>query len=103
MTAQPSAHDFQALLHAPCRVSVGGIGFDLTVAAVQSYQRTLPSHAARIPFTVVLAGPPEPSFHYGLFTLAAENGFAVDEVYIERIAAPLEADNDMAYYQIVFS
>jgi len=103
MIAQLSVNDFQGLLHTPCRASVGAIAFDLVIESVQLYQRPLPDPVTRVPFTVLLTGPLEPSFQYGLFALATDSGFTVNDLYIERIVAPLEADKDKAYYQIVFA
>jgi hypothetical protein len=103
MLDQLSANDFLPWLGKPCRATVGGIAFDLSLESVDKGKHPAPDGTIRTPFTVLLTGPMETSFQYGMFTLQPEGGPEYTDIYIERIAPPLGLDPSSAYYQIIFA
>jgi hypothetical protein len=104
MIEQLCEEDFLCRLGTSCRITSGDIAFDLLIESVSPYKHTIPAYAARIPFSVQLTGPLQPSFQYGIFTLEMQEYPMIENIYIERVTAPFDtAHKHLAYYQIIFA
>jgi hypothetical protein len=98
-----NAHSFLPWLGHSCRATVGDIAFELHLETVDEGRHPPSGGAGRTPFCVLLRGPLESAFQYGLFTLEIAAGPTISNVYIERTAPPSPAQAEAAYYQIVFA
>ena len=98
-----SANDFLPWIDQPCRVSAEGYVFDLTILAVEEKSHLKWPEANRAPFSVLLTGPLDPSFEFGLLNIEVATGLLAESVHIERSSPPAGLEPQAAYYQILFN
>lgn len=106
MISQLRSTDFSPLVGKVCHLVIeSGVTIPVTVEEVTENLRGLPPRARpgrRIPFSVILTGPPDPALVDSLCTLHAPNLDRVEGVRVNRIM-PLDGESDRAWYQIVFN
>ena len=98
-----SANDFLPWVDQPCRVSAEGYIFDLTILAVEEKSHLKRPEASRSPFSVLLIGPLDNSFEFGLLNIEVASGLLAEGIHIERTNPPAGLEPQAAYYQILFN
>lgn len=98
------AEDFSRHIGKTCRLTCEeGWSLDLLIDSVTEHARLKRPQDTRVPFSVLLKGPQEPSFVSGLFDIELELGVTLHDVAISRIMPPWGAEPESAHYQIAFN
>ncbi len=76
----------------------------LEIKSVKENPLAAGPNAKRTPFTVILHGPDSPNLADGQYHLRTdgEDGWRIENIYLNRIIPPASSDGTGAYYQVIF-